>query len=477
MKGTYLLFLAGIMAPIFSLSQKINPENPDLSPGNFKLDSLPNSEINIPIQVNLRPLYTMAEKLVDTIFTSPGYPDEWLQEGCATRFKYVFRRSKLQMKASGTALTLGFTGFYKIVGSTRVCVNGTVISPWTPACRCGFGSEGERRVNVSFTNSLSIQPDFKVKINFKRNEPQPLDKCEVCFWGQDITNQVMKGLTTELDISKKDLDKNYGTVDLRSRFQQVWNQLNKVYNLYGLGWLQINPQRIRINNLFASNDSLTIYLGLSAKPRISMEQPAEQITIVPPIGSFSRKPGFNIFLDAIISYDSLSTIINQNLKGKEFEFRKAFVKKKFVIEECKIYGGGFEKLIIKVRFSGTNDGVVYLVGKPVFDKEKRMIEVADIDFDIKSKNVLLGSADWLFDKKITKEISKFARFELGAYIDSAKIRINKELNRELQKGIRSSGTIKDITLVGIYPMQSHLVIRSNCAGELAVKVENINFSL
>ncbi len=477
MKRKGILVLSGLLFVVTSYSQKINPENPDLSPGNFKLDSLPNSEINIPIQINLKPVFAMAEKSVDTMFTSPGYPDGWMQEGCATRFKYVFRRSKLQMKVTGMSMNLGFTGFYKIVGSTRVCVNGTVVSPWTPACRCGFGSEGERRVNVSFSNSLSIQPDFKVKLAIKRNEPEPLDKCEVCFWGQDITKQVMKGLTAELDAAKKDLEKSYGNVDMKPRFQQVWNQLNKVYNIYGLGWLKINPQKIRINNLFALNDSLNIFLGLSAKPVIGFEKPSEQTSAIPNLGSFSRQPGFSIFLDAVLSYDSLSNIMNQNLVGKEFDFKKAFIKKKFIIDECKIYGGGFEKMIIKIKFSGTNNGVVYLVGKPVYDKDKKTIEIADIDFDIKSKNVLLGSADWIFDKKITKEISKNARFELGAYIDTAKLSINKELNKEWVKGIRSYGSIKDISLIGIYPMQQHLIIRSNCAGDLSVKVESINFSL
>lgn len=477
MKGKRISILIGLLASFSSYSQKINPENPDLSPGNFKLDSLPNSEINIPIQINLKPVFALAEKSVDTVFNSPGYPDNWVQEGCATRYKYQFRRSKLQMKASGMSMNLGFTGFYKIVGSTRVCVSGTVISPWTPACRCGFGDEGERRVNVSFTNSISIQPDFKVRLNIKRNEPQPLDKCEVCFWGQDITKDVMKGLIAELDASKKELDKSYGTVDLKPRFQQVWNQLSKIYSIYGLGWLKINPQKIRINNLFALNDSLNVFIGLSAKPSISFEKPAEQSSLIPNIGSFSRQPGFSIFLDAVLSYDSLGTILNQQLQGKQFDFKKGFIKKKFIIDECKIYGGGFEKLIIKINFSGTNSGVVYLVGKPVYDKDKKNIEVTDIDFDIKSKNVLLGSADWIFDKKITKEISKQAKFELAGFIDTAKMNINKELNKEWVKGIRSYGTIKDISLIGIYPMQQQLVIRSNCTGELSVKVESINFSL
>lgn len=457
-------------------AQKINPENPDLSPGNFKLDSLPNSEINIPIQVNLKPMYAMAEKSVDTLFTSPKYPDEWVQDGCDVRYKYSFRRSKLQITGAGSSLNLGFMGYYKIVGSTRLCVRGTVVSPWTPACRCGF-DEPERRVNVSFTNSVNVLPDYKVAVTFKRNEPQPLDKCEVCFWGQDITSQVLKGLIAELDAAKKDLDKSYGSVDLKPRFQQVWDQMNKVYNLNGLGWLQVNPQKVRINNLYVKNDSLNIFLGLSAKPVVSFERPVEKYSKIPNLAPFSRQQGFSIFLDAVLNYDSLSNIINQNLKGFEYNFKKAFVKKKFIVDECKVYGGGFEKLIIKINFSGTNTGVVYLVGKPVYDKEKRTIEIRDVDFDVKSKNVLLGSADWIFDKKITNEIQKQAKFELGSYIDTAKFTMNQQLNRELIKGIRSWGNIKDIGLIGIYPMQQHLVIRSNCTGDLAVKVESINFSL
>ena len=65
----------------------------------------------------------MAEKSVDTLFTSPGYPDNWVQEGCDTRYKYIFRRSPLHLKGYGTAVNLGFTGYYKIIGSTRLCVN------------------------------------------------------------------------------------------------------------------------------------------------------------------------------------------------------------------------------------------------------------------------------------------------------------------------------------------------------------------
>ncbi len=476
MNGKRIFFFILICSVTHLQAQRIDPSNPDLSPGNFRLDSLPDSELNIPIQIDLKPVYRMAEKSVDTLFTSPGYPNGWVQEACDTRYKYSFRRSKLQMTASGMSLQLGFTGYYKIVGSTRACTNGIALTPWTPPCRCGF-DEPERKVNVSFSNSLALMTNYKVKLDIRRNDPQPLDKCEVCFWGQNITNEVMKGLVAELDAAKKDLDKNYGSTDLKPQMQKIWNQLSSSYSLYGLGWLKINPRSVHLNRLEAKNDSLYISLGLSAKPVISFEKPADYPSTVPHISNTATRPGFNIFLDAMLNYDSLSNIMNEQVAGKSFDFKKAFVKKQFIIDSCKIYGGGFDKLIIRLHFSGTNSGVIYLTGQPWYDTDKRIIEVINMDFDIKTKNLLLGSAGWLFDKKITKEIGKIARFELGSYIDSAKVTINTQLNQEWMPGISSNGAIDNIRLIRMYPMQQYMVIRSNCEGNLQVKVDAGKLSL
>jgi hypothetical protein len=476
MRGTLFLFAAIIFALLSSCSHKITAEKPNLSRADFNLDSVPISEINIPIQISLKPVYAMAEKNVDTLFASAGYPDGWLQEGCDMRYKYVFRRGPLQMKASGTSMNLGFTGYYKIIGSTRVCVMGAAVSPWTPPCKCGF-TEPERRVTVSFTNTAILQPDYKVRLTIKRNEPQPLDKCEVCFWNQDITKQVMNGLKEELDAAKTAIDKSFGTVDLKPKFQQLWDQMSKAYHIYNTGWLQINPQRIRINNLFARNDSLYVYLGLSAKPVITFEKPAEQSTPVPAIRDFSQRQDFSIFLDAVLNYDSLSNLLNHHLNNKEFDLNKGPVKKKFIFRDCKLIGEGNEKLIIRVNFAGTNQGTFYLTGKPVYDQNTRTLEIKDVDFDIKSKNALLKTAEWLFNKRILTEIGKYTRFDLGSFIDTAKIGVHHQLNREWVKGVRSNGVIQDIKLIGIYPLSQFLVIRSNCTGLLSVKVESVDFSL
>ncbi len=470
----FTLFLTLLL--FASCSKKIIPDKPFLSRTNFRMDSLPESELNIPIQVNMKPLYQLAEKNVATVYTSPNWPDDWVAIDCANRYKYQFRRGPLQFIAAGNSMNITFTGYYKIIGSTRVCLGNTVISPWTPACRCGF-DEGERRVNVGFINTVRVLPDYKINLNINRQEPTPVDKCTVCFFGADITNQVMKGLKTELDLAKRSIEDSFGVVDLKPQVQLLWNKLNTSHNLYGLGWLKINPQKIRLISLFARNDSLNIFLGMTAKPVISLERPTDLMTLAPDIDNTVSKPGFNIFIDAVLHYDSLSNIINAQLKGQEFDLSRGKQKRVIRVQDCRIYGTGNENLIIKMSFSGSSSGIAYFTGKPFYDEQKKTIEVRDIDFDVKTKNLLLKSADWLFSKRITNEITRVSKFDLSGYVDTAKVLINKQLNGEMIRGINSYGKINDLKIAGFYPLTEHFIVRSNASGELMIKVDAMSFNL
>lgn len=475
MIGKRIFTQALLVILLTSCHKKLIPDKPFLSKTDFRFDSLPESEVSIPVQINLKPFYKLAEEKVDTVFTSPNWPEGWVTVDCTSRYKYYLRRSPLLIHATGQSINMGFTGYYKIAGSTRACLGNTVVSPWTPPCRCGF-DDGERRVKVNFTNSVSILPDYKIRLNIIRQEPEPLDKCTVCFFGADITSLVMKGLKEELDIAKKSIEDSFGVVDLRTQVQQLWNKLTPSYNLNGLGWFQINPQKISLNNYFIKNDSLNLLLGMTARPVIRFEKPADVLTLVPTLDNALPRPGFNIFLDAVLNYDSLSNLLNAQIKGQQFEFNKGSIKKILIVKECRIYGSGNEKLIIKMSFGGTNTGIAYFTGKPVYNEKQRKIEIQDIEFDVKTKNFLLRNADWIFNRRITNEITNRTKFDLSAYIDTAMTLINDQLNHEWINGVKNSGAMNEIKITGIYPLADHLIIRTNASGSLAIKVDSIDFA-
>ena len=198
-------------------------------------------------------------------------------------------------------------------------------------------------------------------------------------------------------------------------------------------------------------------------------------SLVPRLSDFSHYPGFNIFLDAVLNYDSLSTILNTKIKDKQFSIEGS-ANKYVIIKDSRIYGAGNERLIIKIWFTGTNEGIAYFTGKPVYNETKKEIEIRDIDFDVKTKNLLLKSADWLFSRRIINEISRYARFDLTSYVDTAKLLMNQHLNREWMKGIKSNGLMNEVKIIGFYPMSEYLIIRSNASGNLMLRVESFNFS-
>lgn len=438
-----------------------------------QIASLPESQIDIPIQISLKPFYTLAEKNVDHYFTSPNYPNGWIESDCATRYKYHFTRSPLRMTMNGTTLNLAFTGSYKIIGSTRACVNGVVLSPWTPECKCGF-TEGERKVNISFVSTFNLRPNHILQTKIVRTEPLALNKCNVCFWGQDITTTVMDGLKKELDLSKKLMEDSFGTINLKPYMQQAWNLLSEPYAIAGIGFLNLNPKKLRMENINAKNDMLNIQLGISATPLISFQREETGLTEVPNLSAATNKDGFNINLEAALQYDSLSQVINSYMSGKRIDVTEGLLKKHVIIQKATVHGDSTGNLRIKVDFTGSFDGTAYLYGKPEYNPASKSIEVKELDYDLQTKNFFLKTAKWLFNKRIISELTKYSSISLASYYETASQTLNTWLNKEWTKGIRGSGSVSDLQLTSVSAHPQYLLIRSHCEGKLNVLVTEID---
>lgn len=460
------------MLLLVSCSKKIIPEKPTVYNTDYKLDSLPLSEIDIPVKISLKPLYDLAEQKVDMVYTSANYPNQWEYDGCDTRYMYQFKRDKLRISAKSNVLRLAFSGFYKVKGSQRVCVANAAVSPWAPDCSCGYKEE-PRRVEVGFKAVIGLHNDYSISPLIERLEPLPIDKCEVCFFKKDITKTVMDQLKLELDSAKMSMVDTLAKMNLRGSFQQLWDKLNSGQNLYGFGYLKMNPEKVRISQLTANDDTLNLSIGLSARPIISSVKPADTKSTIPNISDFKQHSGFNLFLDAQLDYDSLSNIITSRMKGYRMDISQV-PQKYVVVESVKIYGDGKDKLILGVEFSGSNSGMMYFIGKPVYDKTTGTLEIKNLDYDLKTRNLFLNTAKWLFDKKILAALNKYSKFEVGNYISTLLPQLNQQLNREVYKGIFTSGKMETLQVTDLLPATGVFILRCNAKGDLSMQVNSIN---
>jgi hypothetical protein len=439
------------------------------------IDSLPESQIDIPIQINLKPIFALADKSVATVFTSPNYPDGWTQADCATRYKYHFRRSPLRMNMKGLVMNLGFTGYYQIVGSTRLCNGTTVLSPWTPGCKCGF-DEPERQIDIGFISSFQLTPDYHLHTRITRTEPVAKDKCEVCFWGQDVTKEVLNGLKNELDASRKAMQDSFGNINLRPYLQQAWTMLNQSYSIPGIGYFSLNPKRLRMQNINAQNDLLHINIGVSASPAVTIEKKNAVVTPVPNLTTTANPGGFSVYLDAALQYDSLSRVVNGYMAGKRFDVSEGIFKKHIIIKEVTVAASPEGRMLIKVDFTGSFNGTAFFTGNPAYNPANKTIEVQDLDYDLQTKNVLLKTAKWLFAGKIEEELKKNTTINLTTYFETAQKSLNNYLNKEWTKGIKGVGNIRELKVVSVKPLPQHILIKTACSGNLSVQVSEIDLS-
>lgn len=434
------------------------------------------STLLIPVTVHLKPLYALAEKAVDSIYNSEGYPEGWLQDECEVRYKYTFRRGPLQISAKGNQFQLSFLGYFKIVGAVRACLNGKPITGWTPSCRCGF-EEGEIPVRVQFTGQLTLLQNYQLKLNLQVQEPLPQGKCEVCFWKQDITSKVMTGIQKELMLAKKEIDKKYALISFRNQFDSLWHSLQAPFTFSEMGYLYLRPETVHVNQFKAQGDTLYLQVGLSANPLVTLQKVSSPVKPLSLIKPSPNPPGFSIEVEARLQYDSLTAILQRKLNGKTIHLKKGLIQKKFIVDSVFLQDSYSSHCLLKVYFSGSDKGIAYLRAKPQYESMHSEIRLEPADITIHSNNKLIDLTDKLFQEKLKKEITANSKLPLDNYLTRAKEKLETALNREWIKGIQGLGIVTKIELKSLEAAADCLRISLRTKGHLSVTVSEASLSL
>lgn len=422
------------------------------------------SNLALPIELNLEPYFKDIEKSIPKQFKGK-------EDNCSgVSYSYRFERDPIRFNGKGNSLEYEVNGKYAL--NLNYCAECTYLINSRGNCvipriyaSCGVG-ESMRRANVAYTTKIQVASNLQLKSDTKLSSFETIDPCEITVFNYDATDKLKKEVSAELKKLEEEIDKTISEVDIRSEIKEVWKTLASPQQIGNYGYLSLQPKEISVSDINFVQKKAYLNVNMLFQPQITSQKPTTKVSELPKLSDYKAANGFNISLDIQANYDSLSSILNKELKGKQVMIKKNLV----IFDSMEVQGALNNKLNLKVAFSGKRKGILFLVGTPVFDSVQQIITFPDLTFDLNTKNALLKSAKWLFNSKITDKLQEFAVFDLKPHLIEVKKSIEKELNREISMGIHLKGSIKDVSVGKIYPNNSQLLIRVHADGKMSVKM-------
>jgi len=458
---TLVFLLSGI---ILVSCGSIKPDAPEIEIQKTPIPKQPVSSIRVPIKVDLSPYFKETNAAVPKEFKGSDSQCEGVS------FSYKFKREPIQFKGTGKYIKFDVDGKYWV--KLDYCVECTSLLSSSGTCvvprihtSCGV-DEPMRKMHVGYKSEIGITKDYKLKSKTKLTGVKAKSPCKITLFNYNATSTLEKEVTKAMKAVEKDIDKEISSVDLRPEMEATWNILKEPINLEGYGYMYLKPARVSVGDIRYKDDTAYFDTYLRAYPKIFLDTIDYVGKPLPNIGDFEVGEGFDIHMDISAQYDSLSSILTQNIKGTKVDMKGREV----IFGDIEIHGAANHQITIKVDFNGKKKGTLYLTGTPKFDAEKQHISFPDLEFDIKTKSALLKSAKWLFDKKITDLIRNSASMDLKPYLDNLRKTLGESLNGEIDKGVYMSGKVEEILIDFIHPRESTLFIRIQSKGSLGIQM-------
>lgn len=428
-----------------------------------QLDEI-DSYVHIPIKINISSYLKEADKSVPMNLVGGEDPCEGMA------YQYTFDRNPIQLSGLQNKFTLGITGKYGLKVSycpkcSGVLSDNSCITPRFNGS-CGINEE-KRKIEIDYLSELKISNSYKLSSSTKISDIRTIDRCEFTFLKYDVTQKVIDQVKKPLMDIATEIDKSIAKIDLKSSLEALWGQLNTPIPVESYGSIYFHASELALSKMDLQKNSLNFFLSIQAKPELHLVPlPAYRASKLPALSAYIPKEGFQLHVQAFAPYDSLSNLLNKELKGKKIDLKG----NELIIENTRISGSDAGKLAIEVRFSGSKKGTFIVEGTPTLDSNKKRISMPDLNFDIKSKNALLKTAKWLFSAKITSVIKEAAQFDYAQILLEVRKELEKNLNRDLEENIQLKGKVKEADLLLILPESNRLRLQMLVNGQLSVTI-------
>jgi hypothetical protein len=461
MNKVLLLFISIFF---FASCGSIKPEPPEKRGVTKPIDPIPviPSTIDIPIEIDLQPVVDLADSMIDPFIEGKDLPCQGL------RYRYKVKRESFALSGKGgNELDFRMKFKYAVKGDyCAVCFANKCAVP-TVGLSIGY-NEPMKRGQVGIKTNISVQSNYRLKTNSKITEIKATDPIKEVF-GMDVTQTIINKVKPYLNEGMTYLDEEIGKVNLKTYIQPFYDEMQRDIDLGLLGHLNLMPDELSLSRLTFEGRYLRFSIGVNATPTIKYTPWEIKQKPLPPLSRYKSIDGFNAYTDLKLDYDSLSKSITQSLVGEKFEAGKNFI----LIDRLNLFPIE-DRIGIDVTFSGSKKGRLYFTAIPTFDTATQRIKMADLKYDLSTKNVLLKSAKWLLSETIREKMEESMNVDVTSYLNEAKAEMNRGLNEPINEYVRLSGKMEELKVTAFQMRPEELFMRLYLKGNLKVLLTKNN---
>ena len=335
-------------------------------------------------------------------------------------------------------------------------------------------------LTLDFRTTWSINSDWQLQTHTELQGHEWTERPRLRMAGvsipvQSIANAILRRSTTSIGPNIDTLVAQ--SFQLDKAVSEAWELLYAPYEVSPeyQTWLVVNPTDIGMTPIETYGDRLVVTIVVQSQPELHFG--ARPITMAPRrLPAFQYRNlnpdaprGFQIYLDATVSYEEAERLTKQSIQGERFEQGRRHV----VVEDVELYGQG-NNLVVNLQLSGSYNGSIFLTGEPVYNARRNRIEIEDLEYTLDSKNFLLRSAAWLAKGTIKKKLQENMDYLLEYNLQDARKQMQEQLaDYEVNEGIRLQGSLDDLLIYNAYLTTEGMKVVMSINGQLGVKVEGL----
>lgn len=310
------------------------------------------------------------------------------------------------------------------------------------------------QIRLRYKTQLTINRDWSIKTFTKSDGYVWTKKPSVNIGGFDLPVTLIANLFLPANLqsfSQQIDDVVAKGFDFRGAAEEGWRMLFNPFRIpgYNEAWLSIIPYSVSLVPIEGSAGHIRLGAAITSDVECLLDNvpPSGKVTALPNIQQLKMPSDtFKINLLTDIPYTTINRMITAEMGDSTFVFGKRKIK----FETFRVYGTN-DRMAVETTVSGSIKGTLYLTGIPYFHPEDTTLRIKDLKFDIKTRNLMMSSAKWLFNGKLERMIARSVIIPFKSNISETEKQLSRFFNHyTLGYGFELNGKLARLSVSELY---------------------------